>query len=119
MYIKYFYSRPIEGKILIKNPITEETHMWNSSKFFRRFTMCAVYDDESKTISFGVAICDETDQFNKRIGQSIAVRRAMSTPFYVIENFNGKRNDYADEVRSRFISMEKKLLKKYYPFFKF
>ena len=60
-------------------------------------------------------VCQPVDNFNKAIGRKIAERNALENPFHVIENFGGRRNDYADEVMSIMIEKEKNLLKRHNP----
>ena len=55
------------------------------------------------------------DNFNKKVGREIAYNRAITKPFHVINDFDGIRNHYADEVMKFMITTEKTLLKKEYP----
>lgn len=112
--IKYYYSEPLYEESFIFNPYNEETAI-TSSKPLRRYTIAVVYDDSDSTIKFGLSICMPNDNFCKKVGQQIAENNAMSKPFYVINNFNGRRNDYADDVMRICIDKEIALNKKFYP----
>jgi hypothetical protein len=109
--VKYYYSRPIvEGTICV-NHFNDKVVVFNPRNR-RRYTIAAIYDDDAKTIKFGLAICQPVDNFCKATGRAIAEKNAQEKPFHVIEGFNGRRNDYADEVMTIMIRKEQKLLKK-------
>lgn len=112
--VKYYYSSPVFMGTIMVNPINEKTVI-SKIRQGRRYTMAAVYDDEDKTIKFGLSVCQSVDNFCKKVGRKIAEDNAMTKPFHVIENFTGRRNDFADEVMNVMIEKEKKLLKKDHP----
>lgn len=112
--VKYYYSAPVYQGTVSVNPIIEKTVIYDVKPCLR-YTIAAVYDDNSHTIKFGLAVCQPVDNFNKAIGRKIAERNALENPFHVIENFGGRRNDYADEVMSIMIEKEKNLLKRHNP----
>ena len=112
--VKYYYSTPVHFADLANNPLKEKTvvsHIRQS----KRFTMAMIYDDESSTIKFGLAICMPVDNFDKKIGRTIAEKNAIENPFHVIQNFSGRRNDYADEAMGICLAKEQELLIKDYP----
>lgn len=109
--VKYYYSSPVVKATIAINPILNKTVI-SKVRQSKRYTMAAVYDDEAKTIKFGLAICQEIDNFCKATGRSIAEHRAETNPFYVIEDFNGIRNDYADEVMRIMTEKEIELMKR-------
>lgn len=113
--IKYYYTKPIDFYSHAFNYV-EDQLVYVKRGQAKRFTFAAFYDDESKTIKFGLATCSPKDNFEKKVGREIAAKNAKENPFYVIEGFNGRRNNYADEVMAVFISTELKLLKREYPF---
>lgn len=113
--IKYYYSKPIEFFTCVHNSVLEKVIV-GKRVLGKRYTFAAFYDDDSKSIKFGKSVCSPNDNFCKKTGREIAAMNAKNNPFYVIENFNGIRNDYADEVMEIFIETEKELLKKEYPF---
>jgi hypothetical protein len=76
--------------------------------------MAAVYDDESHTIKLGLSACRPQDNFDKSIGRKIAEKNAEEKPFAIINDFNGRRNDYADQVMMLFQNKEEHLLYKHY-----
>lgn len=112
--VKYYYSRPLYIGNIINNPTNEDNSIYNI-KNGKRYTIAAVYDDDDRTIKFGLATCMPADNFNKKVGRSIAYNRAIHSPFHVIKNFDGIRNHYADEVMTIMVDTEKYLLKKEYP----
>ena len=112
--IKYYYSYPLYQDTFVFNPYADKTYVIKSEPM-RRYTMAVVYDDSDSTIKFGLSICMPNDNFCRKIGQEIAVKNAMSKPFYVINDFNGRRNDYADDVMIIVKNKEEQLNKKYYP----
>lgn len=109
--VKYYYSSPVVKASIAINPILNKTVI---SKIHqgKRYTMAAVYDDETHTIKFGLAVCQPVDNFCKAIGRLVAERKANTSPFYVINDFNGRRNDYADEVMKIMTSKEIELMKR-------
>lgn len=109
--VKYYYSSPVVKATIAINPILNKTVI-SKVRQSKRYTMAAVYDDEAKTIKFGLAICQEIDNFCKATGRSIAEHRAETNPFYVIKDFNGIRNDYADEVMRIMTEKEIELMKR-------
>lgn len=113
--VKYYYSKPLVFNTIVKHP-TNGNDVKVASKQGRRYTIAIVYNYEERIISFGLAICQSIDNFNKKIGGNIALAKAISKPFKVIQNFNGRRNDYADEVIKICIDKETEMLKKTYPY---
>ena len=114
--VKYYYTTPLitfSGIYLKDYP--QAVIAESKIKPGIRYTFAAVYDEDSKTIKFGMAKCNPEDKFVKAIGREIAEKHAETNPFYVIENFSGIRNDYADEVMEVMLKQEAKLLKRDYP----
>lgn len=109
--VKYYYSSPVMKGTITINPILNKTVI-NQVRQGKRYTIAAVFDDEDKTIKFGLATCLPIDNFCKATGRVIAEKNAIEKPFHVINDFNGYRNDYADEVMEIMITKESKLLKK-------
>ena len=112
--IKYYYSQPLFEITMTTNPYNGQIVLMNE-KPLRRYTMAVIYDDSDSTIKFGLSICMPNDNFNKSVGQTLAVMNAKNKPFYVINNFNGRRNDYADQVMGILKDKERNLLHKHYP----
>lgn len=112
--IKYYYSKPLFETTMTTNPYNDQIVLMNE-KPLRRYTMAVIYDDSDSTIKFGLSICMPNDNFNKSVGQTLAVMNAKNKPFYVINNFNGRRNDYADQVMGILKDKERNLLRKHYP----
>lgn len=112
--IKYYYTRPIDVNVVFRNPILNKTISFKVCRG-RRYTIAVVYDDDDRTIKFGLATCNPSDNFCKKVGQNISIARAFTEPFSIIKNFNGRRNDYADLVMKIIKNKELVLLKKDYP----
>lgn len=112
--VKYYYSTPVHFADLANNPLKEQTVV-SHIRQGKRFTMAMIYDDESSTIKFGLAICMPVDNFDKKIGRTIAEKNAIENPFHIIQNFSGRRNDYADEAMEICLAKEQELLIKDYP----
>lgn len=108
--VKYYYTSPILKATISINPILNKTVISNP-KQGKRYTIAAIFDDEEKTIKFGLATCQPIDNFCKATGRQIAVHNANNRPFHIIENFTGRRNDFADEVMKVMADKEVKLLK--------
>jgi len=53
-------------------------------KGFPRISICGIYDNETNTMSFGVARCSRNDTFVKAIGRDLSRKRAMENPFRVV-----------------------------------
>ena len=49
-----------------------------------RLTICSIYDDETKELSFGVSRCSEKDLFVKSVGREKALKRAEESPIEVM-----------------------------------
>ena len=113
---KFYYTRPLELMSVSYNPILDDIFGTNP-KISTRYTFAAVYDDESMQIRFGMANCNVKDNFCKAICREIATRNADERPFYIINNFSGRRNDYADQVMKIMKDTEVKCLKREYPAF--
>ena len=113
--IKYYYTQPVyEYKGLCVGGIPLSPGNFKRGK---RYTFSIVFNDEDHTIKVGMAICNESDNFSKKIGRKISTERARNNPIYVIENFSGRRNDYIDDVMAFLIDTEMQLLRKNYPNF--
>lgn len=106
---KFYYSRPIFTGRFVTDVNTNVKI--KSMRPLRRYTMAAVYDDSTHTIKLGYACCQPCDNFCKKIGRTLAYEHALHNPFYVITNFSGRRNDYADEVLKIMIDKETSLRK--------
>ena len=91
MGIKYYYSAPqqirsgyfvsdVNGNILYKFP---------GSSFVKnlpRVIICTILDGTK--LSIGFATCSHKDQYVKKIGQKIAMARALKKPYATVEISN-------------------------------
>lgn len=111
---KYYYSRPRKIGRYVTSMSNETLDVFREIKA-KRYTMAAVYDDENKTINFGLAICQPMDNFCKKTGRDIAFKNALAKPFHTITNFSGRRNDYADEVLQIMQAKEQELCNLEFP----
>jgi hypothetical protein len=112
--VKYYYSTPVYFADLANNPLKDKIVV-NHIRHGKRFTMAMIYDDETSSIRFGIATCMPVDNFDKKIGRTIAEKNAMEKPFHIITDFTGRRNDFADRAMEICISKEKELLMRDYP----
>lgn len=110
--VKYYYTRPL--KLYTGLVIGEECIPAVKAKQGKRFTFAVVFDDESETIKFGMATCNENDNFSKKIGRELSLDRAKNKPIHVINGFKGIRNEFADEVMEFLVNLETKLILKNY-----
>jgi hypothetical protein len=66
---------------------------WKNSKVTRRVAIAGVLD--GNTLSLGKAECSEKDTYDKKLGRIIAIGRAKTKPFKVInleeEQYVGKK----------------------------
>lgn len=109
--VKYFYTSPVLKMESMGCKHLNRAVAYNL-RFGKRYTFAAVYDDEDGTIKFGKACCQVIDNFCKKTGRAIAEKNAIDKPWHVIEDFTGRRNDFADEVMRIMIDEEIRLLKK-------
>ena len=71
-----------------------------------RVTICSIWDTDTKKMSFGVAYCSYKDIFQKKLGRKIALNRATTKPYKVIDVPDGiSVNDLSCET-SRAIESE-------------
>lgn len=88
---RYFYSEPAAiatAKVILDADgsiigLADET----TAKVTRRLprtTICGIFDDEKKTLSFGYAKCSHKDIFNKSLGRKISYNRAIKNPLCTI-----------------------------------
>ena len=87
---KYYYSTPVtikKSEVLSLNSgvivgvSKKETYKCRMP----RITICGIYDDETDTLSFGLAKCSPKDQFVKSIGREIAYERALNDPICIVK----------------------------------
>lgn len=114
MVVKYYYSKPVYIGTYIVDTFDLKTTFTNQ-KQGRRYTIAAIYDDDNHVIKFGLAVCQPVDNFCKKVGRKIAYKNAIENPFHVINNFSGRRNDFADEVINTMIQKEKELRYREFP----
>lgn len=110
--VKYYYTRPI--RLYTGLVIGGECIPARKVKQGKRFTFSVVFDDESETIKFGMATCNENDNFSKKIGRELSLNRAKNEPIHVITGFKGIRNEFADEIMEFLVDLETKLILKNY-----
>lgn len=65
---KFFYYHSPKAKVVKGEPVAKA----------KRFTVAGVLED--KRISLAASACSKNDQFNKKIGRSIALGRALVMP---------------------------------------
>lgn len=85
---KFYYGEclsygKLEVLVLRKQVIATGNLLEN--KCLPRVTVCAILDRDAKTLSFGVARCSRTDNFNKKIGRELSRKRALDNPYKVVK----------------------------------
>lgn len=83
---RFYYPTPVlfvDGVIF---PHVDDTIPLIKKNYGKRYTMVSVYNDEDDSIRFGVATCCPEDKFEKAIGRKIALEKAESDPFLIINN---------------------------------
>lgn len=71
-------------------------HKELNSKKFSRATLAGAYDEASGKLSLGISMCSKKDQYNRKIGNGIAIKRALKNPFITINvGINKQRKDVA------------------------
>ena len=75
--VKFYYTRPLSFLEVAIVPIRETVAVpQQKTRMSERYTIAAIYDEEAKTIKFGLATCVPADPFVKKIGREIAEKRA-------------------------------------------
>lgn len=95
--VKYYYSKchylaycPV---ITDANgePLFIASNKSAKTKRLPRVTVASVYDTDTNTMTFGVAVCSPKDIFNKRTGRQIAFNRATLNAETTIVGINRRR----------------------------
>lgn len=110
MNAKYVYSQPIytiEKKVCF-NANGDVLGFINGSNkkgvFLPRYTVCSILDNDTRTLSFGIARCSGKDKFKKEIGRQLSLKRAMENPIYkVVVPEDQKISDVTVEVAAKLI----------------
>ncbi len=96
---KYYYS---EALYKAKMDVIVNCHRYvlneediTEFKPLPRITICGIYDDKERTMTYGVAKCSSKDIFKKKIGQRISYNRAFIRPYRIV---NIKPEDKISEV---------------------
>lgn len=113
--IKFYYTRPISFLQVAVIPIRETVAVpAQKTCLGERHTIAAVYDEEAKTIKFGLATCNPIDHFVKETGRTLAQKRAEESPFFEITDFEGTFNDFRRIVIEVGTNKEEELLYRKY-----
>jgi hypothetical protein len=82
-----FYSSPTEP-IYVKGKGTKKKESINVGEINskRRGTVVGIYNEDQKTLSFGISVCCPQDNFEKKLGRQFASIKAVNEPCRVIEN---------------------------------
>lgn len=83
---RFYYPKPVEFIDGVVFPDTDNIIINPKKTYGKRYTMVSVYNDENDSIRFGVATCCPEDKFKKAIGRKIALEKADSEPFLIIDN---------------------------------
>ena len=94
--VKYYYSEPLAicnlPAILDRsgNIMRIADRKAATIKKLPRVTVASVYDRDTNTMRFGVAICSPEDMFVKEVGRELAKKRAQENPTAVVGIRRGK-----------------------------
>ena len=106
--VKFYYTRPLSFLEVAIVPIRETVAVpQQKTRMSERYTIAAVYDEEAKTIKFGLATCVPTDHFVKKIGREIE-------PFFEVKDFDGTFADFRRLVIEVGTNKEEELLYRKY-----
>lgn len=113
--VKFYYTRPLSFLEVAIVPIRETVAVpQQKTRMSEQYTIAAVYDEEAKTIKFGLATCVPTDHFVKKIGREIAEKRAETEPFFEVKDFDGTFADFRHLVIEVGTNKEEELLYRKY-----
>lgn len=109
---RFYYTTPLiffKGGVL---PFGALSIPEQKVTYSERHTIAALYDDETKTIKFGLATCSTKDRFQKSIGRDLALARAEFNPFYVITDIdeNCSKQEFTAKIMEVFQRTEAQLL---------
>lgn len=113
--VKFYYTRPLSFLQVAVIPIRETVAVpVQKTCLSERHTIAAVYDEEAKTIKFGLATCNPIDHFVKEVGRTLAQKRAEESPFFVVTDFEGTFEDFRHLVIEVGTNKEEELLYRKY-----
>ena len=89
--IRFYYSRPMYTVSVVSlsnhrgefNPEKIVGFSKSSMKEVPRITVCAILDLDLWQMSFGVARCNECDNFCRKTGREIALKNARENPVLI------------------------------------
>lgn len=114
--VKFYYSKPVHVRLL---PCVTDAqgeplflHEKMQSKIMRtlpRITVAAMYDSDTNSMAFGVAVCSPKDVFKKAIGRELAKNRAEVKPIVEVKAIRrgcvrSVSRRYANEIISSYLS---------------
>ena len=75
--------------------VDSEVWIKNHETIYRRirYTAAVVCDDQTSAIAIAISVCDPRDQFNRKIGRTIAVgraKRALNSQRHNVAEYHGK-----------------------------
>lgn len=115
--VKFYYSAPVHIRHLpvLTNDNGDVLYVYekteSESKRVPRVTVASCYDPETRTMTFGVAVCSVKDVFIKRIGRELAEKRAKESPKF--STVVVKRNKIREVSRNHAMSLISECLAKY------
>lgn len=62
-------------------------------QFGDRLTVVGLYNEEQNTMNVGVAVCSQQDNFCKKTGRELALKRATEAPIYTNLKIEGDFKD--------------------------
>ena len=115
--VKYYYSEPAY-KVFMEALTDDSGNIvyvpdkknQQKAKRIHRIIVASVYDNQSNSLSFGVAICSPRDVFSKYIGRKLAFARALHDPKkkVVLKNRRNIRKSsvkYANELIDKYLEI--------------
>ena len=86
---KYYYGADLRDcvrSVVVdgQNNVVKEGKIY-VIEHYPRVTICGIYDNVEKTMSYGVAKCSRKDTFVRKLGQKISYSRALNKPYRVVK----------------------------------
>lgn len=120
--VKYYYSKAVHIRFV--PCVTDDQgdvvclleRNVSPARKLPRVTVASVYDNDTRSMSFGVAICSPKDTFKKTEGRKLAYQRAMESPNCIVRAINRGRTRYVskkyanaliEQAEYNFLNLEK------------
>lgn len=113
--VKYYYSEPTYkiNTELIVDEVGRELELTHKSvrKALPRFTVCGIFDMDTRKMVLGISRCSDKDAFVKKVGQKLAYERAEQNPIATIdvlptETMSSVFFDFARLLENRYLTQK-------------